>query len=340
VAQEQGAAIDKTPPPWTRPPLETGLPRADHVEYREALGRFYARLHETAQRDTDVAAATLLEPGCRWNGLINAVSTYVSGAELDRVSVKDLDRYDDSGINWRIFEGYGFVVSAYGAGLPVKFDCPVRGIDRTGKRLVVDTPQGAIAADQVIVAVPTTVLAAERIAFTPALPAKIAAAGGLPLGLDDKFFMSLDGAEEFAKDVRIFGRTDRAATAGYHFRPFGRPMIEAYFGGKLATDLEAGGANAIFDFAVTELVNHFGGDFAQRLKPIGVHLWGRDPFALGSYSYSKPGFADCRQALAEPVEDRLFFAGEACSSHDFSTAHGAWQTGVAAAEQIIAARGR
>jgi monoamine oxidase len=340
VAQEQGAAIDKTPPPWMRPPIKTSFPRADHVEYREALGRFYARLHEAARCDTDAAAATLLEPGCRWNGLINAVSTYVSGAELDLVSVKDLDRYDDSGINWRVVAGYGYVVSAYGAGIPVKFDCPVRGIDRTGKRLVVDTPQGAIAADQAILAVPSAVLAAERIAFTPALPAKIAAAGGLPLGLDDKFFISLDGAEEFDKDVRIFGRTDRAATAGYHFRPFGRPMIEAYFGGTLATDLEAGGVNAFFDFAVAELVNHFGSDFARRLKPIRLHLWGRDPFALGAYSYAKPGFADCRQALAEPVEDRLFFAGEACSSHDFSTAHGAWQTGVAAAEQIIAARGR
>jgi len=340
VAQEQGAAIDKTPPPWMRPPLEIGFPRADHVEYREALGRFYGRLHEAGRRDTDAAAATLLEPGCRWNGLINAVSTFVSGAELDRVSIKDLDRYDDNGINWRISGGYGFVVNAYGASLPVKFDCPVRGIDCSGKRLVVDTPQGAIAADQVIVTVPSAVLAADRIAFTPALPAKIAAAGGLPLGLDDKFFMSLDGAEEFDKDVRIFGRTDRAATAGYHFRPFGRPMIEAYFGGALAVALEASGAHAFFDFAVAELVNIFGSDFSRRLKPIRVHLWGRDPFALGSYSYAKPGFADCRQALAEPIEDRLFFAGEACSSRDFSTAHGAWQTGVAAAEQIITARGR
>ena len=340
VAQEQGAAIDKTPPPWMRPPLETGFPRTDHVAYREALGRFYGRLHEAAQRDADAAAATLLEPGCQWNGLINAVSTYVSGAELDRVSVKDLDRYDDSGINWRIFEGYGFVVSAYGARLPVKFDCPVRAIDRSGKRLLVDTPQGAIAADQVIMAVPTTVLAAGQIAFMPALPEKIAAAHALPLGLDDKFFMSLERAEEFDKDIRIFGRTDSAATGGYHFRPFGRPMIEAYFGGTLATELEAGGANAFFDFAVTELVNHFGGDFAVRLKPIRVHLWGRDPFALGSYSYARPGFADCRQTLAEPVEGRLFFAGEACSSHDFSTAHGAWETGVAAAKQVITARSR
>ncbi len=40
--------------------------------------------------------------------------------------------------------------------------------------------------------------------------------------------------------------------------------------------------------------------------------------------------------LAEPVDDRLFFAGEACSPQDFSTAHGAYLTGVAAAEAVIA----
>jgi monoamine oxidase len=38
------------------------------------------------------------------------------------------------------------------------------------------------------------------------------------------------------------------------------------------------------------------------------------------------------------VDDRLFFAGEACSTHDYSTAHGAYLTGVAAADQAIAAR--
>ena len=38
------------------------------------------------------------------------------------------------------------------------------------------------------------------------------------------------------------------------------------------------------------------------------------------------------------MDDRLFFAGEACSANDFSTAHGAYLTGVAAADQAIAAR--
>jgi monoamine oxidase len=51
-----------------------------------------------------------------------------------------------------------------------------------------------------------------------------------------------------------------------------------------------------------------------------------------------PGKAECRTALATPVDDRLFFAGEACSRGDYSTAHGAYLTGVAAADQAIAAR--
>ncbi|MGN6466593.1 MAG: FAD-dependent oxidoreductase, partial [Rhizobiaceae bacterium] len=63
-----------------------------------------------------------------------------------------------------------------------------------------------------------------------------------------------------------------------------------------------------------------------------------DPYARGSYSYALPGKADCRAALAAPVDDRLFFAGEACSRNDYSTAHGAYLTGVAAAERIIALR--
>ena len=143
---------------------------------------------------------------------------------------------------------------------------------------------------------------------------------------------------EFGNDIRIFGHTDRAGTGAYQFRPLGRPMIETYFGGSFAAELEAGGDGAFFDFAVSELVGLFGSAFASRVRPIGLHRWGVDPFALGSYSYAKPGFADCRLKLAEPVDDRLFFAGEACSVGDFSTAHGGWHTGVRAAEEVIAVR--
>jgi monoamine oxidase len=337
-AESQGAVIDKTPPPWLRPSLEIGFPRAQQEEFFAAIRRFFARLEAALDMDADVAAAHFLDPGGRWNALIDAVSTYITGAELDRVSAQDFARYEDSGVNWRVVAGLGALIADHGADLPAVLDCPVSRIDQGGKRLRIETAQGAIAADQAIITLPSALIAAERLAFAPALPEKIEAARGLPLGLDDKLFIALTDADEFPRDVRLFGRTDRAATGAYHFRPFGRSIIEAYFGGALAAELENGGSGAFFDFAVAELTGLLGSAFARRIKPIRMHAWGSDALSLGAYSFALPGAADCRTALAAAVDDRLFFAGEACSLTDFSTAHGAFNTGVAAAEAVIAAR--
>ena len=139
VAEKQGASIDKTRPPWARPSLDVAFPRAEQDEFQEAMEAFFARLEQVAASEIDVPAAAALETGCRWNGLINAISTYISGAEWDRVSAKDFDRYADSGVNWRVVEGLGSVVAAAGADLPVMLDCPVHGIDHSGKRLRVET---------------------------------------------------------------------------------------------------------------------------------------------------------------------------------------------------------
>ncbi len=340
IAEAQGRAIDKTPPPWMRPSAQIGLPAVDGAAFRGALGRFHGRVDAFAEGEADRPAAALLEPGDPWNALLDAVRTYYSGAELESVSARDLARYDDDGVNWRVVEGFGRVVADHGADLTVALDCEAERIDRRGRRLRVETTRGAIVADAVIVTLPSALIAERENLFFPALPEKTRAAAGLPLVLADKLFLSLDDAETFESDSRAFGDARRTATAVYQFRPFGRPMIEAYFGGALAAELEAGGEAAFFDFAVGELVGLFGAGFSRRVAPLQLHRWGSDPFAHGSYSYALPDKADCRAALAAPVDGRLFFAGEACSRNDFSTAHGAFLTGLAAADQAIAARRR
>ena len=337
VAEGQGRTIDRTPPPWTKPTLPIGFSLAEQHDFSNAMEGFHERV-EAAAKGPDVAAATLLAPDDRWNNLIVAVGTYISGAEFNDISAHDFANYADNGVNWRVVEGYGATIAAAGDDLPVALDCPVRRIDHSGQRLKVETAKGVITADQAIVTLPSAVLAENERLFTPLLPEKTQAARGLPLGLADKLFLSLDRAEEFDPDIRLFGANDRVATAAYHLRPFGRPQIEAYFGGSHAAALEAEGERAFFEFAVSELVSLLGSAFARRVKPIHMHRWGADPFARGSYSYALPDMADCRTALAAPVDGRLFFAGEACSRGDFSTAHGGWITGVSAAEQVIAVR--
>jgi monoamine oxidase len=269
-----------------------------------------------------------------------AVGTYISGAELDRVSALDFANYRDSGVNWRVLEGYGTSIAAAGDKLTTAFENTALCIDHSGKRLKIKTTKGEITADQAIITLPSNVIAEEERLFSPALPQKTQAARGLPLGLADKLFLSLEGAEEFEPGSRLFGAKDRIAMATYHVRPFGRPLIEAYFGGSNAAALEAQGDRAFFDFAVSELTGLLGNNFARRIQPLHIHPWGKDPFARGSYSYALPGMAGCRETLAAPIDSRLFFAGEACSKFDFSTAHGGWFTGTAAADQIIAARAR
>ena len=340
IARAQGRTIDKTPPPWSgRRSLNIKFPPEEQKAYRAAMAAFFERVSAAAKRP-DRPAAELLTPGDRWNGLIRAVATYISGAELERVSTHDLENYDDTQENWRVVEGYGTTVAAHAANAPVKLNCPVRAIDHSGKRVAVDTAQGTLSAERVIVTLPSTVLGEETVRFFPALPDKVEAARGLPLGLADKLFLALDRAEEFESESRLFGHTDRSATATYHFRPFGRPLIEVYFGGDHAWHLEQGGEKAFFDFAASELADLLGRDFVKRIKPAQMHLWGSDPFARGSYSSALPGQAGCRPALAAPVDNRLFFAGEATSVHDYSTAHGAYNTGLRAADEMLAARAR
>ncbi len=337
IAKAQGRLIDETPPPWMRRWIPADIPDADQREFVEAQRDFNRRLGDHSESEPDQPGSNYLAPGQRWNGLINAVSTYVNGAELELVSARDFARYADTGINWRIVEGYGTTITAHAAGVPVKLGAPVRRIDRGGKRIAVETADGVIMADAAIVTLPSNLIAEEAVIFDPALPEKVEAAAGLPLGYDDKLFFTLEGAEDFDKDTRLFGHVDRAATAAYHFRPFGRPLIEAYFGGTLARELEAGGEAAFIDFATGELKARLGGDFINRVKPLRTHSWGADPYARGSYSHALPGKADFRERLAAPADGRLFFAGEATSRHDYSTAHGAYRTGMRAADEAMAA---
>jgi monoamine oxidase len=343
IARAQRRSFDTAPPPWAHPSMTDVVPLAEQNGFHQALVDFFERVGPAAADDIaagrDRPASDLLPPDGRWNGLLNAAATYIAGAEWNRLSTIDFDRYHDTDVNWRLPDGYGATIAAHGQSLPVVLDCPVQRVDHRGKRLRIETSKGVIAADRAIVTLPSTLLAEQEDFFAPALPDKTRAANGLPLGLADKLFMSLEGADDFELEGRVFGRADRAGTGNYHFRPFGRPMIEAYFGGQLARELEAGGEQAFFDFAVAELVGQLGSKIAARLKPIRLHRWAADPYARGSYSYAVPGAADERAMLAAPVDQRLFFAGEACSSHDFSTAHGAYLTGVDAAEQAIAARG-
>jgi monoamine oxidase len=335
IADDLGFTVDRTPPGWGQQSGNRRYSKLQRRAFGRALEAFYERLWESAKRPWDSPASKSLTPGSRWNPMLNALSTYINGAELDLVSAKDTNNYLDTGYDWRVREGYGAVVATFGEPCEVALNTQVTQIDRSGTRLRIETNRGTLSARAVIVAVPTPMIAREAIRFTPALPDKVAAAAGLPLGVANKMLFLVSEPEALPLNGHLRGSIDRVATGGYHLRPLGRPVIEGFFGGACAREHEAGGALATF--AADELADLLGSDIRKIITPIASTAWASDPFALGSYSHALPGHAGDRAVLAAPVDDRIFFAGEATHPHFFSTAHGAYETGVRAAGEVESA---
>ncbi len=338
LVEPMGFTLDRSAPAWTKPAMTVNFPLAEQAAYHTVFQAFEDRLQQAAEGETDLVASSLIrEDERRWAPLLNAFSGYYNGAPFDQISVKDYAAYQPTDENWRVREGYGALISAYAADLDVRLSTPVARIDHGGPGVRLETAGGVIAARAAIIAVSSTVLAERRLAFDPPLPDKRDAAAALPLGHVEKAFLKLRRPDDFPVETMVRGRTDTADTGGYTLRPMGMPVIEGFYGGALAAALEMEAQGAVWAFAIDELAGVFGSDVRRQVEPLAASAWRTDPFIRGAYSHARVGRSGARAVLAAPVADRLFFAGEACSPHAFSTAHGAFETGAAAAEAALAA---
>lgn len=336
IAERQGFTVDTTSPHWDEQWRDLGYPRDEQRAFGSAWGKWEGRARAEA-KGPDRLLSDFIDHDDPWRPQLDAISGYANGASLAQVSLHDWLAYENAATpdNWAIVEGYGATVARHAGNVPVRLGTAVGRIDHRDATIRVETPAGTMEAARVIVAVPTTVLASGALAFDPPLLAKQAAADALPLGLADKVFLRVDDELPWPAHAHLIGDPHREMTASYRLSPFGWPLIECFFGGDCARALETENAA---EFAIGELVALLGSDWRARLTPLLTTRWGREPLIGGSYSHARVGAAGQRQVLAAAVDDRLFFAGEACSREDFSTAHGAYATGIAAADAVLAAR--
>lgn len=335
IADASGFTVDRSQAAWGVQYRDLGFPPADQKAAAVAWEAFNARLR-TDPPASD-RAADGIEPGNRWNAYAEAISGFVNGAGLDRLSVADYLAYDEaaSDINWRVRQGYGTLIAASLPPVPLYLATPATAIDHRGRRVRIETRAGTIEARAAIVTVSTAILAGGRIAFPPAVDDHLHAAACVPLGLADKLFLSLADGHGLEPETHLLGDPHRAGTGSYYIMPMGRPLIEGFFGGAGAALLEREGLAAMFAFAIDQLAALLGSDIRRKLCPIAGSAWCRTDHVGGSYSHALPGHAAMRTTLAAPIDGRLFFAGEATHATDFSTAHGAFESGVRAAEQAL-----
>jgi monoamine oxidase len=334
VAEAEGVPVHRSPAAWGRQLRNLAFAEADQRAAWEAYEALEEGLHRAPPAD-DVAGAGI-ERTHPWRGFVDMLSGALNGAELDRVSAADMLAYDEyaSENNWRLPGGYGTLIAGLGERVPIALGARVTAIDHGGRRVAIETSQGRVDAAAAIVAVPTDILARGDIVFSGGVGDHLHAAACLPLGRVDKLFLSVGDPDAIPAETHLLGNPRSAETGSYYLRPFGLPVIECFFGGIIARRLEEEGDAARAAFAIGELGALLGADFARGLAPLVGTWWHKEPTIGGAYSHALPGHADKRAVLARPVSERLIFAGEACSAHDFSTAHGAWASGIAAADVV------
>jgi monoamine oxidase len=121
--------------------------------------------------------------------------------------------------------------------------------------------------------------------------------------------------------------------------PIKAPVITGWASGANADRFLTGSGQQMKDGAVESLARLFGvspGKVEGEILMSYVHNWHADPFARGAYSYVPVGCMDDVARLAQPVENTLFFAGEATQENGRNgTVDGAIAEGRRAAEEVV-----
>lgn len=308
-------------------------------------------LRDAQDAETDVSVQRAVEAALDWEQLpvaaqrtadfiVNSTIEHEYGGDSRETSAfwyDAADEFDGEDVLFR--DGYRTVVDLLARNVPISFNQVVQQIAWDGDGVTVTTNQGLHRADHVVVTLPLGVLQSGDITFTPALPPrKQHAIATLRMGVLNKCYLRFPTTFWPAEyDWLEYIPAQRGLWSEWvsFARLTGAPILLGFNAAAAGRTLERWSDAAIVDSAMTTLRTIFGSGIPDP-EAHQITRWLDDPFARGSYSFNALGATPAlRDHLAARVENRLFFAGEATSRDYFGTVHGAYLSGVRAADDVL-----
>ncbi len=205
----------------------------------------------------------------------------------------------------------------------------------------VETPGGTIRAKACICTVSTGVLQTGIIDFTTPLPVwKQEAIDDVPMGLLVKIALQFDDTRlgfipNHWMDYHVPNNLPAEATYFLTW-PFDFKYMVGFSGGDFGWQLSAAGQETGVDFALGEVVKIAGSKARDSFVKGRMTDWATNPLVMGSYAAATPGRHAARAELGRPVDDRLFFAGEAMATPFNALCSGAYFSGRKTAQNVMA----
>jgi len=339
LVEKAGFALHKRP--WTRSwvhILGSNLSSIEVQAFQAYEANMWKAISIAGEKEHDCSTQSVMPRG-EWSSTAEHIIPQMLAGDANVTSAKDVHNYANADGDWLVEGGLGAFVKSLHTDVPVCYNCPVLKVDYTKANIQISTQNGTLRTQQVISTVSTGVLGSEIIKFHPPLPnEKTAAINVLPCGVLNKV-----GIEFYPK----WTEATQGQMADYHssnnefcsllFGFYNTSLATGFVAGKFADDLEVEGKGAATDYCIQGLRATFGNDVIKYISHTHETSWRGNVYTNGAYSYAKPGSASARTILAEPLDERIFFAGEATMTDAYSTVHGAYLSGKRAARQAIMA---
>jgi monoamine oxidase len=309
-------------------------------DYLTATVRANRAIGDAGRGRQDMSSAQALPKDLGdWQPTIEFVlGPFSCAKDLAEVSALDFSRSIERNNDMFCREGLGALIAKLADGLPVQLSRPASFIDWSERnRIEIRTAKGLMVARTVIVTVSTSVLASDKLKFEPELPRRyLDAVEKLRLGSYDHIALELPGNPlSLQRDELVFEKAESARTAAILANISGTALCTIEVAGKFGADLAASGEPEMVSFALDWLTGLYGADIRKAVKRTSATRWNHEPWTLGAFSAAAPGGQWARAALAEPVRDRIFFAGEATHETLWGTVGGAWASGERAADAVL-----
>jgi monoamine oxidase len=318
---------------------EVKVDNGDYPSCDEMIARIFQRI-QTTQQITATAVNKVLEAICfevdypaeRCEILRRAIQSE-HGARLGHLSLRGMMEPSSFGRrNYRLTEGYGALVDKMGEGVSIHTETPIERIAwKQGGATVFDKNENSIRAKRVISTIPIGEMhrpTGGRM-FSPALPPEYRKAFS-ELGAGRVWKIIVELRKQLCPPDMSLLRTSLTTQVWWPVTgKNGASGMSALVGPRGIKDFGKSSKRKARRVALQDLSWMFGEHVAHEVEAISIIPWARDPYCHTGYSFERNRGKGSREILQKPIQDTIYFAGEA-------TVTGTVAGAIESAERVVA----
>jgi monoamine oxidase len=263
--------------------------------------------------------------------------------ELDQIKGEEYRKIVSEREDRMVEGGLGNIVRAFAHGVPVALETPV-DLVRWGRDGVEVRSGNRTFRAKMLLNTASPVALRKHVRFEPELPEwKTKAIAGFQMASFEKIALEFEPGTlaKVAPFERACGFDESGHPIELLLKPYGADIAVVLVGANWARRIVEQGDQEAIEYALHEVARRYGSELKAAFRGAARTKWSNDPAFEGTWALKTPAASpSTRDDYAKPIDDTLFFGGEACAGEWAVTVNGAFANGADVGVKIREALGR